>query len=97
MDQKGVRCFHAAPNAVVSLLDVSSPQWLPPNRRKWLPLKPALTRRYFGFIGNGPSEAAFELHAGLPHTIRFLEAAERLLTHSIQGLRSREITIENDE
>lgn len=36
-------------------------------------------------------EAAFELHAQLPHTIRFLGAAERLLPHPVQGLRSREI------
>jgi len=36
-------------------------------------------------------EAAFELHAQLPHTVRFLGAAEELLTHPAQGLRSREI------
>jgi len=36
-------------------------------------------------------EAAFELHARLPHTVRFLRAAEELLTHSVEGLRSREI------
>jgi quinol monooxygenase YgiN len=36
-------------------------------------------------------EAAFELHAQLPHTIRFLGAAEKLLSHPVQGLRSREI------
>jgi len=36
-------------------------------------------------------EAAFERHAQLPHTIRFIEAAERLLTHPVQGLRTREI------
>jgi quinol monooxygenase YgiN len=36
-------------------------------------------------------EAAFELHSRLPHTIRFFAAAERLLTHPVQGLRSREI------
>ena len=35
--------------------------------------------------------AAFELHATLPHTVRFLRAAEKLLTHPVQGLRSREI------
>jgi quinol monooxygenase YgiN len=35
-------------------------------------------------------EAAFELHARLPHTVRFLKAAEELLTHPVQGLRSRE-------
>jgi len=36
-------------------------------------------------------EAAFELHARLPHTVRFLRAAEELLTHPVQGLRSRQI------
>jgi quinol monooxygenase YgiN len=36
-------------------------------------------------------EAAFELHATLPHTLRFLEIAETLLTHPVQGLRTRQI------
>ena len=36
-------------------------------------------------------EAAFELHAGLPHTVHFLGVAEELLTHPVKGLRSREI------
>jgi quinol monooxygenase YgiN len=36
-------------------------------------------------------ETAFELHARLPHTVRFLHAAKRLLTHPVEGLRSREI------
>jgi quinol monooxygenase YgiN len=36
-------------------------------------------------------EAAFETHALLPHTVRFVEAAETLLTHSVAGLRSRQI------
>jgi quinol monooxygenase YgiN len=40
-------------------------------------------------------EAAFEEHAQLPHTVRFLGAAERLLPHPVQGLRSREIGAEN--
>jgi quinol monooxygenase YgiN len=39
------------------------------------------------------AEAAFELHAGLPHTVQFLKAPEELLTHPVQGLRSREIPI----
>jgi quinol monooxygenase YgiN len=33
-------------------------------------------------------EAAFEVHARLPHTVRFLQAAEGLLPHAVQGLRS---------
>lgn len=36
-------------------------------------------------------EAAFDLHATLPHTVRFLAAAETLLTHAVQGLRLRHI------
>ena len=36
-------------------------------------------------------EAAFELHARLPHTVRFVEAAQKLLPHPIEGLRSRHL------
>ena len=36
-------------------------------------------------------EAAFELHAGLPHTVQFLAAVKELLSHPVQGMRSREI------
>jgi quinol monooxygenase YgiN len=36
-------------------------------------------------------EAAFESHSQLPHTIRFLGAAEQLLAHPVQGLRLRQI------
>ncbi len=36
-------------------------------------------------------EAAFEHHAQLPHTMRFVEAASKLLTHPIEGLRSHHI------
>jgi quinol monooxygenase YgiN len=36
-------------------------------------------------------EAAFELHATLPHTVRFLAASETLLQHPVQGLRLGQI------
>ena len=36
-------------------------------------------------------EAEFDLHATLAHTVRFVEAAERLTGQPVQGLRSREI------
>jgi quinol monooxygenase YgiN len=45
----------------------------------------------FAIHSEWADEAAFELHAQLPHTVRFLSAAKELLTHSVQGLRSREI------
>jgi quinol monooxygenase YgiN len=36
-------------------------------------------------------EVALELHAQLPHTVRFLEAAKELLTHSVEGLKTSHI------
>jgi quinol monooxygenase YgiN len=36
-------------------------------------------------------EASFELHATLPHTLRFLAAAETPLPHPVQGIRLRHI------
>ena len=51
-------------------------------------LRPPLV---FAIHSEWVDEAAFELHAQLPHTVRFLGAAEKLLTHPVQGLRSREL------
>jgi quinol monooxygenase YgiN len=45
----------------------------------------------FAIHSEWADEAAFELHAQLPHTVRFLQAAEKLLTHPVEALRSREI------
>lgn len=45
----------------------------------------------FAIHSEWADEAAFELHAKLPHTVRFLGAAKELLTHPVEGLRSREI------
>jgi quinol monooxygenase YgiN len=33
-------------------------------------------------------EAAFELHAGLPHTVRFIERVEQLIDHPLDVTRS---------
>ena len=45
----------------------------------------------FAIHSEWADEAAFELHAQLAHTVRFVEAAKELLTHPIEGLRSRQI------
>ena len=45
----------------------------------------------FAVYSEWVDEAAFELHAQFPHTVEFLAAAEKLLTHPVHGLRSREI------
>src|SRR5207253_6351374 len=47
--------------------------------------------RVFAIHSEWVDEAAFGLHARLPHTVRFLAAAERLLTHPVEGLRTRQI------
>lgn len=43
------------------------------------------------------SEEAFERHANLPHTERFVEASKTLLTHPIKGMRLWQIDGEFDE
>jgi quinol monooxygenase YgiN len=48
--------------------------------------------RTFGIHSEWADEAAFNLHVELPHTVRFIEAAERLLTHPLEGLRSRRLS-----
>jgi quinol monooxygenase YgiN len=45
----------------------------------------------FAIHSEWADEAAFELHSRLPHMVRFLAAAEKLLSHSVKGLRAREI------
>jgi len=42
---------------------------------------------YFAFIPSEWMKRPFDLHAQLPHTVRFLRAAEGLLTYPIQGHR----------
>ena len=45
----------------------------------------------FAIHSEWADEAAFDLHATLPHTVRFIQAAERLTGQPIRGLRTREI------
>ena len=45
----------------------------------------------FAIYSEWVDEEAFELHAALPHTLRFLAEAEALLSHPVQGLRLRQI------
>ena len=45
----------------------------------------------FAVYSEWVDEAAFETHATLSHTLRFLAAAETLLPHPVRGLRLRHI------
>jgi quinol monooxygenase YgiN len=46
----------------------------------------------FAIYSEWVDEAAFELHSGMPYTVRFLEAAGKLLPHPVEGLRTRKIS-----
>jgi len=37
-------------------------------------------------------EAAFDLHAGLPHTVQFIARAEALIDHALEVTRARVLT-----
>jgi len=43
----------------------------------------------FSIYAEFVDEEAFEHHATLPHTVRFIETAAECLTHPIQGLRCK--------
>jgi quinol monooxygenase YgiN len=45
----------------------------------------------FAIHSEWADEAAFERHARMPHTLRFVEVSKELLTEEIKGLRTREI------
>jgi quinol monooxygenase YgiN len=45
----------------------------------------------FGIHSEWVDEAAFDLHGQMPHTMRFVAAAEQLLGRPVEGLRSRPI------
>jgi quinol monooxygenase YgiN len=45
----------------------------------------------FAIYSEWVDEPAFELHVAMPHTVAFIAAAEKLLTHPIKGFRGRQI------
>ena len=47
--------------------------------------------RLFYIHSRWRDEAAFELHAALPHTVRFLERVEPLIDHALDIARTRRI------
>ena len=47
--------------------------------------------RLFYVTSRWVDEAAFERHAGLPHTVRFVEAVEKVITEELRAARTRPI------
>ena len=48
--------------------------------------------RLFFIHSRWKDEAAFEIHAGLPHTVRFVERVQTLIDHPLDVNRTEQIT-----
>ena len=87
--------FHARPgleSAVAeALLDVIGPTRQEPGCLGVHAFRSLRDPRLFYIHSRWRDEAAFELHAALPHTVRFLERVEPLIDHALDIARTRRI------
>jgi quinol monooxygenase YgiN len=87
--------FHARPgmeNAVAeALLEVAAPSRAEPGCISLQDFQSIRDPRLFFVYSRWKDEAAFELHAQLPHTVRFLEKIERLIDHPLEVNRTKPI------
>jgi quinol monooxygenase YgiN len=56
-----------------------------------LPIVRPASRVCFTFHSRWTDEAAFETHAGLPHTVRFVERMQPLIDHPFEATRATPI------
>ncbi len=73
------------------LLRVSEPSRAEPGCLRMEIFESVREPRVFAIHSEWADEAAFELHAAMPHTVRFLAVAEKLLRHEVRGLRLAKI------
>ena len=87
--------FHARPgmeNAVAeALLEVAAASREEPGCISLHDFQSIRDPRLFFVYSHWKDEAAFELHAQLPHTVRFLEKIERLIDHPLDVNRTKRI------
>jgi quinol monooxygenase YgiN len=87
--------FHALPgdeNAVeTALRDVVGPSSKEPGCLSITAFRSIRDPRLFYIHSRWKDEAAFEVHAGLPHTVRFLERVALLIDHPIDVTRAAPI------
>jgi quinol monooxygenase YgiN len=87
--------FHARPGnegAVAdALLDVVAPSRQEPGCLSIHAFRSIRDPELFYIHSRWTDEAAFEHHAGLPHTVRFLERVELLIDHSLDVTRAERI------
>jgi quinol monooxygenase YgiN len=87
--------FHARPGhegaVAEALLDVVAPSREEPGCLSIHAFRSIRDPRLFYIHSRWTDEAAFERHAGLPHTARFLERVEPLIDHSLDVTRAERI------
>jgi quinol monooxygenase YgiN len=87
--------FHARPGnegAVEgALLDVLAPSREEPGCLGIHAFRSIRDARLFYIHSRWKDEAAFEYHAGLPHTVRFLDCVEPLIDHPLNVTRAERI------
>ncbi len=86
--------FHARPgneDAVAeALLDVLAPSREEPGCLSIHAFRSIRDPRLFYIHSRWPDEAAFENHAGLPHTVRFVARVEPLIDHPLDVTRAEQ-------
>lgn len=87
--------FHARPgleaDVAEALLDVIGPTRQEPGCLGVHAFRSLRDPRLFYIHSRWRDEEAFELHATLPHTVRFLERVEPLIDHALDIARTRRI------
>jgi len=87
--------FHARPGmeeaVAAALLEVAAPSREEPGCISLSDFQSIRDPRLFFVYSRWKDEAAFELHAQLPHTVRFLEKIERLIDHPLEVNRTKPI------
>jgi quinol monooxygenase YgiN len=85
--------FHARPGAEgaleEALREVVAPSRAEPGCRGIHAFRSSRDPRLFYIHSRWADEAAFELHAGLPHAVRFIEWAQQLIDHPLDVTRAR--------
>jgi quinol monooxygenase YgiN len=87
--------FHARPGnegaVAAAMLDNLVPTREEPGCLKIHAFRSIRDPRLFYIHSRWKDEAAFETHAGLPHTVRFLERVEPLIDHPLDVTRAERI------
>jgi quinol monooxygenase YgiN len=87
--------FHARPSSAdavaEALLDILAPSREEPGCLSIHAFRSIRDPQLFYIHSRWKDEAAFEYHAGLPHTVRFLKRLEPLINHSLDVTRAEQI------